>query len=401
MPTFVYKGRSRQGANVAGELEAPDQVSAINELRRQQLFVTSIREKAKEIKIPFGIGGKVKDRDLAILTRQFATMIDAGLPLIQCLTILSTQSDNKILRDVTSRVAHDVEIGTTLAEALRQHPKIFNDLYVNLVEVGEAGGILDEVLRRLSVYIEKAAALKKKVKSALFYPATIISVAIVVVVFLLIFVIPVFAKMFEGFGATLPLPTLIVLKLSDLFRDYFYVFFGLIFAIIFGFRTFYRTEQGKNTIDPVLLKLPIFGILIRKVAVARFTRTLGTLVTSGVPILDGLQITARTAGNKVIEKAVMATRISVSSGKTISEPLKSSNAFPPMVVQMISVGEQTGSLDAMLNKIADFYEEEVDVTVSALTSLLEPLLIVFLGVIIGVLVVAMYLPIFRMITLIK
>ena len=403
MPVFAYQGRTMQGST-AGEIEAPDRTAAVAELRRKAILVTSIKEKAggsARAAATARFSGKVKDKEMAIFTRQFSTMVDAGLPLVQCLTILSEQSDSKTLRAVTSKVAGSVEAGSTLADALRRHPKTFDELFVNLVEVGEAGGILDTVLQRLSVYIEKAAALKRKVKSAMVYPATIISVAFIVVLFMLTFVIPTFATMFTQMGADLPLPTVIVIKLSNFVSRYWWLVIAAAAGVVFGIRAYYRTEGGKSVIDALLLKLPIFGTLIRKVAVARFTRTLGTLVSSGVPILEGLRITARTAGNRVVERAVLETRASVTAGKTLAEPLKTSTVFPPMVVQMISVGEQTGALDAMLNKIADFYDDEVDTAVGALTALLEPLMIVFLGVIIGGLVIAMYLPIFRLVTLIK
>lgn len=400
MPVFAYQGRTTQGAT-RGEIEAPDRASAVAELRRKAVLVTGIREKAAARPAGARAGAKVKDRDLAIFTRQFSTMVDAGLPLVQCLTILAEQSDSKGLRAVTSRVAGTVEAGSTLADALRRHPRTFDELYVNLVEVGEAGGILDTVLQRLSMYIEKAAALKRKVKSATIYPLTIIGVAFIVIIFMLTFVIPTFAKMFTQMGADLPLPTVIVIRLSNFATAYWWLLLGGALGIVYGIRTYYRTEGGRSVIDALLLKLPIFGILIRKVAVARFTRTLGTLVSSGVPILEGLRITARTAGNRVVERAVLETRASVTAGKTLADPLRTSTVFPPMVVQMISVGEQTGALDAMLNKIADFYEDEVDTAVGALTSLLEPLMIVFLGVVVGGLVVAMYLPIFRMVTLVR
>jgi len=403
MPVFAYQGRTTQGST-AGEIEAPDRTAAVAELRRKAILVTAIKEKAvgaAKAAVAPRFGGKVKDREMAIFTRQFSTMVDAGLPLVQCLTILSEQSDSKTLRTVTAKVAQNVEAGSTLADALRKHPKTFDELFVNLVEVGEAGGILDTVLQRLSVYIEKAAALKRKVKSAMIYPATIIGVAFIVVVFMLTFVIPTFAKMFSSMGADLPLPTLIVIRLSDFFQRFWWLVIGGVVGIILGIRAYYRTEGGRSVIDALLLKLPVFGTLVRKVSVARFTRTLGTLVSSGVPILEGLRITARTAGNRVVEKAVLETRASVTAGKTLAEPLKASTVFPPMVVQMISVGEQTGALDAMLNKIADFYDDEVDTAVGALTALLEPLMIVFLGVVIGGLVIAMYLPIFRLATLIK
>ncbi len=400
MPVFAYQGRTTQGSTT-GEIEAPDRTAAVAELRRKQILVTSIKEKAAKAAVAWFGGKKIKDKELAIFTRQFSTMIDAGLPLVQCLTILAEQSESRALREVTAKAARDVESGSTLAQALRKHPKAFDDLFTNLVEVGEAGGILDVVLQRLSVYIEKAAALKRKIKAAMIYPLTIVGVAVVVVTFMLTFVIPVFAKMFQGLGADLPLPTKIVVWLSDFVRRFILLIAAGLVAIVLGIRAFYKTEAGRSTIDALLLKLPIFGMLIRKVAVARFTRTLGTLVSSGVPILEGLRITARTAGNKVVEQAVMATRDSVTAGKTLTEPLKASTIFPPMVTQMISVGEQTGALDAMLGKIADFYDDEVDTAVGALTALLEPLMIVFLGVVIGGMVVAMYLPIFKLVTLVK
>ncbi|OGL03473.1 MAG: pilus assembly protein PilC [Candidatus Rokubacteria bacterium RIFCSPLOWO2_02_FULL_68_19] len=404
MPFFAYQGRTTQGST-AGEIEAPDRTAAVAELRRKAILVTQIKEKAGGPARAGGVGGrfggKVKDKEMAIFTRQFSTMVDAGLPLVQCLTILAEQSESKTLRTVTSRVAGSVEAGSTLADALRRHPTTFDELYVNLVEVGEAGGILDTVLQRLSVYIEKAAALKRKVKSAMIYPLTIVGVAFIVVIFMLTFVIPTFAKMFAGMGADLPLPTLIVIRLSDFATRFWWLIIGGAIGIVVGIRAYYRTEGGRSLIDALVLKLPVFGTLIRKVSVARFTRTLGTLVSSGVPILEGLRITARTAGNRVVERAVLETRASVTAGKTLAEPLKASTVFPPMVVQMISVGEQTGALDAMLNKIADFYDDEVDTAVTALTALLEPMMIVFLGVVIGGLVIAMYLPIFRLVTLVK
>jgi len=404
MPVFAYQGRTTQGST-AGEIEAPDRTAAVAELRRKAILVTQIKEKAGGPARAAGMrgrfGGKVKDKEMAIFTRQFSTMVDAGLPLVQCLTILAEQSESKTLRSVTSKVAGSVEAGSTLADALRRHPKTFDELYVNLVEVGEAGGILDTVLQRLSVYIEKAAALKRKVKSAMIYPLTIVGVAFIVVIFMLTFVIPTFAKMFAGMGADLPLPTLIVIRLSDFATGFWWLIIGSVIGIVVGIRAYYRTEGGRSLIDALVLKLPVFGTLIRKVSVARFTRSPGTLVSSGVPILEGLRITARTAGNRVVERAVLETRASVTAGKTLAEPLKASTVFPPMVVQMISVGEQTGALDAMLNKIADFYDDEVDTAVTALTALLEPMMIVFLGVVIGGLVIAMYLPIFRLVTLVK
>ena len=399
MAVFTYQGRGA-GGTATGEIEAQDRTAAVGELRKRAILVTKINEKAGG-KTPGKAGGKVKDKELAIYTRQFSTMIDAGLPLVQCLNILAEQSESKNLRDVTGLVARSVEQGSTLAEALRRHPRTFDELFVNLVEVGETGGILDTVLQRLSVYIEKAAALKRKVKSAMIYPSSIIGVAFLVVIFMLTFVIPTFTKMFKDLGADLPLPTQVVVWLSEFVRNYILLIIAGAIGCVFALRAYYRTERGRSTIDALLLKFPVIGTLIRKVAVARFTRTLGTLVSSGVPILEGLRITARTAGNRVVEKAIMQCRAAVTEGRTLAEPLKASGVFPPMVIQMISVGEQTGALDAMLSKIADFYDDEVDTAVGALTALLEPVMIVVLGVIIGGLVVAMYLPIFKLVTLIK
>jgi type IV pilus assembly protein PilC len=399
MAVFVYQGRS-SGGSAQGEIEAPDRSAAVATLRGRGVLTTSIKEKGGAA-APKKIGGKVKDKEMAIFTRQFSTMIDAGLPLVQCLTILAEQSESKNLRAVTSMVARDVESGASLAEAFRKHPRTFDDLFTNMIEVGESGGILDIVLQRLSTYIEKAAALKRKIKAAMIYPLTIVGVAFIVVVFMLTFVIPTFAKMFKDLGAELPLPTQIVLWLSEFMQSWILIIIAAIAAGIYALRRWYRTEHGQTAIDTLVLKAPVFGTLVRKVSVARFTRTLGTLVSSGVPILEGLRITARTAGNKVVERAVLATRAAVTAGRTITEPLKTSGVFPPMVIQMINVGEQTGALDAMLAKIADFYDDEVDTAVGALTALLEPLMICFLGVVIGGLVVAMYLPIFRLVTLVK
>ena len=397
---YAYRGRSG-GAVVSGEIEANDRPTAVTQLRARGVVATSVQERTAK---PVGmkkIGGKVKDKHLAIYTRQFSTMVDAGLPIAQCLSILSEQSDSKVLRDVTGKIAHEVEGGVTLAESFRKYPKVFNDLFTNMLQVGESGGVLDVVLQRLSVYIEKAAKLKGKVKGAMVYPLTIISVAVLVIIFMMIFVIPTFAKMFEGLGAELPLPTAIVMWLSEFTQKYILVMVGVGAGVIYAIKRYYNTEQGSSVIDAFLLKVPVIGMLIRKVAVARFTRTLGTLISSGVPILEGLLITARSAGNRVVEKTVMQARTAVTSGRTLSEPLKGSTVFPPMVVHMINVGENTGALDQMLSKIADFYDDEVDTAVSALTSLLEPIMIVFLGVVVGGLVVAMYLPIFRLVTLIK
>jgi type IV pilus assembly protein PilC len=399
MAVFVYTGRTRSGQTITGEMEAATREAVAAKLRTQQIIATNVRGKPRDITIP-GFGGGVDEKEIVIFTRQFATMIDAGLPLVQCLEILASQQENKVFKKALTEIRQSVEGGLTFAAALKQHPKIFTSLYANMVEAGEAGGILDTILNRLAIYMEKAMALKKKVKSAMIYPSTIVTVAMVVVIFLLVFVIPTFKAMFEGFGAALPLPTVIILDLSRLMITYWYLLLGIPVGLVVALRMWYKTAAGKLAVDTFMLKTPVFGLLIRKVAVAKFTRTLGTLISSGVAILDGLDITARTAGNKVVERAVLQTRASIAEGKTIAEPLKASGVFPPMVVQMIAVGEQTGALDAMLSKIADFYDEEVDTAVANLTALLEPMLMVFLGVIIGGVVIAMYLPIFKLVTVV-
>ena len=401
MAVFAFSGKTRTGQTIRGEMEAPNREAVVAQLRRQQVLATSIKSKAKdiEIKIP-GFGGKVGEKDLAIVTRQLATMIDAGLPLVQCLNILAEQQESKVFKKTLNEIRADVEAGSTFSAALKKHPKVFSTLYTNMVEAGEAGGILDTILNRLAAYIEKALTLKKRVKSAMFYPMTIVSVALVVVIFLLIYVIPTFQGLFANFGATLPLPTVIVLELSNIVREYLLYMIGGVVGLIVGIRAYYRTAGGRKRIDGLMLQLPIVGPLIRKVAVAKFTRTLGTLVSSGVAILEGLDITARTAGNTVVEEAVQKARSAIAQGKTIAEPLQESKVFPPMVVQMIAIGEQTGALDRMLNKVADFYEEEVDIAVGTLTSLLEPLMVIFLGVVVGGVVIAMYLPIFKLISVI-
>ena len=399
MPVFAYSGRTRTGQTINGEMEAPNREAVVAQLRRQQVMATAVTPKARDLKVP-GFGAKVGDRDLAVVTRQLATMIDAGLPLVQCLDILAQQQEKKIFQKALHDIRMAVEGGSTFSASLKRHPKIFSTLYTNMVEAGEAGGILDTILNRLAAYIEKAMALKKRVKTAMFYPSTIVTLAVVVVIFLLMYVIPTFEQLFEGFGATLPLPTVIVLEASRIVRAYLLVMLAGLVAAVVGLRFYYRTPGGKMAIDRLLLRLPVFGPLIRKVAVAKFTRTLGTLVSSGVSILEGLDITARTAGNKVVEEAVLKARTTIAQGKTIAEPLQASGVFPLMVVQMIAVGEQTGALDRMLNKIADFYDEEVDVAVAGLTALLEPLLVIFLGVIIGGVVIAMYLPIFKLISVV-
>lgn len=371
------------------------------ELRQQRIFPISVKPQARsvELKIP-GFGKGVKEKDLAVFTRQLATMIDAGLPLVQCLEVLATQQPQKQFKQVLTAIRAGVEGGSTFAAALRRHSTVFNSLYVNMVEAGEAGGLLDTILNRLAVYIEKAMTLRRKVKGAMIYPSTIVVVAIAVVTFILIFVIPTFAGYFQQAGVELPLPTRIVMALSNLVQTYFLAGIGLLIAGIVGLRFSYKTEAGRRIVDSFLLRVPIFGPLFRKVAVARFTRTLGTLIASGVPILDGLDITAKTAGNKIVEEAVIKTRTSIAEGKTIAAPLQASGVFPPMVVQMISVGEQSGALDSMLEKIADFYDAEVDQAVTNLTALIEPILMVFLGIVIGGIIVAMYLPIFKLVTVI-
>jgi len=400
MAVFAYRGRSTSGA-VSGEIEADSRPAAVAQLRARGIVATAVQERQARAAAVKKISGKVRDKDLAIYTRQFSTMVDAGLPIAQCLAILSEQGESKALRDVTGKIAREVEGGATLAESFRKYPKVFNDLFTNMLQVGESGGVLDIVLQRLSGYIEKAAKLKAKVKGAMVYPVTIMGVAVLVIVFMMIFVIPTFAKMFEGLGAGLPLPTKIVMVLSEFTQKYILFLIVGIAAIIYAIKRYYNTDQGSKVIDTFLLKVPVIGMLIRKVAVARFTRTLGTLISSGVPILEGLLITARSAGNRVVEREVMQARNAVTAGRTLSEPLRGSTVFPPMVVHMINVGENTGALDQMLSKIADFYDDEVDTAVGALTSLLEPIMIVFLGVVVGGLVVAMYLPIFKLVTIMK
>jgi len=396
MPTFKWEGKTLKGLPKKGEMEAADEAAIRIHLRQQNIIPLKIIAKGKAIEIKLPFKKKVNQRSIAIFTRQLATMIDAGLPLVQSLEILSSQQENKVFKEIIRQIREDVEGGSTFAGALKKHPGSFNDLYTNLVVAGEEGGILDNILTRLANYIEKAEALKKKVKSALIYPATIVGVALIVVMILMIFVIPVFETMFKSAGQSLPLPTLIVLTLSKFIKKYVFLFIPAIILSIYFFRRFYQTDRGQVLIDRLLLKLPVFGPLLGKVAVARFSRTLGTLVSSGVPILDGLTIVSRTAGNRTVENAIINARSSIREGETIAEPLGRSGIFPPMVIQMISVGESTGALDTMLSKIAEFYEDEVDITVSNLTSLLEPFLMIFLGVVIGGVVISMYLPIFNM-----
>jgi len=401
MAVFVYKGRASTGA-VSGEVEADSRTAAVAALRTKGVVATQVQEKKVKAEKVAKIGGKVKDADMAIFTRQFSTMIDSGLPIAQALNILSEQSESPVLRAVVGVIAKDIASGQALAESFRKFPRIFDDLFTNLIEAGESGGVLDVVLQRLSGYIEKAAALKSKVKSAMVYPITIISVALIVVMFMMIFIIPTFAKMFKDMGAELPLPTAIVIAISNFVVSWkILVVIAAVVGGMYGLKTYYKTAQGRLVIDSIMLKLPVMGMLLRKVAVARFTRTLGTLISSGVSILEALRITARSAGNAVVEGAVMQARVDVSSGRSLTDPLRNSGVFPPMVISMINVGETTGALDAMLSKIADFYEQEVDTAVTALTSLMEPLMIVFLGICVGGIVIAMYMPIFKLVTLVK
>jgi type IV pilus assembly protein PilC len=396
MPTFEWKGRGRTGNDQTGVLVADNKETVIAMLRRQQIVVTAVKEKGKELAMS-RFGGKVPPKDVAIFTRQFSVMIDAGLPLVQCLEILGSQQENKAFKRALLQIRQDVESGSSLADSMRKHPKVFNDLYTNMVAAGEAGGILDTILQRLAAYIEKAVKLNSQVKSAMIYPTAVISIAVIVVMIIMWKVIPVFASLFKGLGAELPMPTVIVIAISNFIADFWWLIFGVAIAGVVFIRQYHKTEKGKRVLDGFMLKLPIMGLLLRKIAVARFCRTLATLTSSGVPILDGLQITARTAGNSIVEDAIMATRKSVEEGKTISEPLGDTDVFPSMVVQMIAVGEQTGALDTMLSKIADFYEDEVDIAVAGLMKLLEPVLIAFLGVAIGGIVIAMYMPMFTLI----
>ena len=397
MAKFVWEGKTRAGRTLSGEIEAPNEAFVLAQLRRQQVVPVKVKPKSGDlwIRMPW-VRGKVSQKELAIFTRQFATMIDAGLPLVQCLDILGLQLENQAFKKIILKVKEDVESGSTFADALAKHPRTFDELFVNLVQAGETGGILDTILSRLAAYIEKAMKLAKKVKGAMVYPSTILAVALVVTVVLLVYVIPIFGKMFEDFGQALPAPTQAVLAISALTRKYFLVAIVFVAALVFAIRWYHGTETGHRNIDRILLKVPVLGGVLQKIAVARFSRTLGTMVSSGVPILESMDIVAKSAGNKIIEEAILKARMSISEGKTIAEPLAESKVFPTMVTQMVSVGEATGALDTMLNKIADFYDDEVDSSVEALTSLLEPMLMIFLGVVIGGLVVAMYLPIFKL-----
>jgi type IV pilus assembly protein PilC len=395
MPQFIYSARTLSGEIQSGEINLPTRDEVLTWLRRQRLIPMTVKSKPKEINITIGSG--VKTREIVVFTRQFATMINAGLPLVQSLTILAEQSENPKLRETINAVLHDVQSGQTLAEAMKRHPKIFTDLYVNMIAAGEAGGILDVIMGRLATFLEKNDALARKIKGAMTYPAVVVFVVIAATTILLWKVVPVFATIFESAGMSLPTPTLVVLSISEFLQSYIHwMFLGMI-GLVFLVRQYYRTSGGRLLIDRLLLRFPVLGLLLRKAAVSRFTRTLGTLVASGVSILEGLEITARTSGNRVVHDAIMRSRSSIAGGATISEPLKESGVFPPMVVQMINVGEQTGGLDEMLAKIADFYDDEVDAAVSALTSILEPVMIVVMGIVIGGMVIAMYLPMFDLI----
>ncbi len=399
--TYVWKGRSPNGEILSGEYMAETKDDLVGYLRKRKIIITSVRQKSKDYKIELPWSQRVSVKDLGVFTRQFATMINAGLPMVQCLDVLASQTEKEFFRRSVAQVTSDVEGGSTLGEALGKHPKIFSKLFVNMVEAGEAGGILDVILNRLAVYLEKADALHRKIKGAMTYPTVVCIVALGATIFMLMFIIPTFARMFTDFGGKLPLPTQIVMGLSTLLRNFWYFLVGGIIGAVILFKRFYATDVGKLKVDGLLLKIPVLGMVLRKGAVARFTRTLGTLISSGVPILNGLDITARTAGNRVIENAVFATRDSISQGNTISEPLKRSGVFPPMVTQMISVGEQTGALDEMLEKIANFYDDEVDTAVDSLTAIIEPVMIVVMGVVVGGMLIAMYLPMFKLISVVS
>jgi len=393
LPIFTWQGKTRSGEVKKGQMEATDEASVHQRLRSMSLQNVKVRKKSQfSFKLP-GIGG-ITQKDVVIFTRQFATMIDAGLPLVQCLDILASQLDNLAFREVLTKVKVKVESGSTLADALKDHPKVFDTLFVQLVAAGEIGGILDTILNRLAAYIEKNEKLKSKVKGAMVYPSIVLTVAIGVTVVLLLFVTPTFEKMFKDFGGAMPAPTQIVIDLSKFLQKYILLMIGVVIAVAIAFKTWKNTKKGREYWDRFTIQTPIFGPLIRKVAVARFTRTLGTMISSGVPILDALEVVAKSAGNAMVEKAIRYTKEKIAEGKTIVQPLAETNVFPSMVVQMIGVGEATGAMDQMLNKIADFYDDEVDASVAALTSMIEPVMMVFLGGIVGGFLIAMYLPIF-------
>ncbi len=397
MPHFIWKGKNSYGEKRKGVIEAPNIDSARGHLKKIRITTTKIKEKPKDLfeNVEF-FQPKVTGKDVVVFTRQLSTMIDAGLPLVQGLEILGNQQENPTFKKILFQVRADVETGTTFADALKKHPKVFDTLFCNMVEAGEIGGILDTILSRLSIFMEKSMVLKKRVKGAMTYPVICLCISIVILGVILIFVVPVFDKMFADFGSALPVPTQIVVNMSNFVKNNFLYGIAFVAFAIFAFKKFYATERGEKKIDALLLQFPVFGDLIRKVAVAKFARTLGTMLKSGVPILESLQVVARTAGNKVIEIAIFRTSDAISEGRPIAEPLEETGVFPSMVVQMINVGEAVGALDAMLEKIADFYDEEVDQAVDNLTAMIEPFMMVFLGGMIGGLVVAMYLPIFKM-----
>jgi type IV pilus assembly protein PilC len=397
MTVYLWSGKNRQNKKQKGEMEAPTEEAVHSELIRRNITPSKIKKKPKDLfeNISF-MQPKIKQKDIIIFCRQFSTMIDAGLPIIQCLDILYAQHENKTFKNMLREIKQNVESGQTFAEALKKYPKQFDDLFINMISAGEAGGILDTILRRLSAYLEKAARLKSQIKGAMTYPAVTMVIAVIVVAIIMVFVIPVFEDMFKGMGGALPVPTQVVVNMSRFVKsNIFYIIAGIVLAV-FVFRRFYKSARGQALMDDLFLKLPLFGLLIRKASVAKFTRTMGTMLASGVAILDALEIVAKTAGNKTIENAVYETRSAIAEGRTMSDPLSESGVFPSMVCQMIAVGESTGALDTMLNKIADFYDEEVDQTVENMTSLIEPIMLVFLGGVIGGLVVSMYLPIFKM-----
>lgn len=399
MPTFIYKGRTRLKGAVSGELVAENREEIAKMLRQQGILATSVQRKV--LQINFGFRSKVRSTDLAIFTRQFATMINAGLPIMQCMDILREQVTKDHFRKIIGHVSDSVKGGKTLAEALAQHPKVFSSLYVHMVEAGELGGMLDNILLRLAGYLEKANALKRKIRGAMVYPALITLVACGGTIFMLTTIVPTFAKLFQEFGGTLPLPTRVVLMISAILQHNFLYLVGLMVALSQGLRYARRTESGRYKIDKLLLRLPIFGNLLNKSAVSRFSRTLGTLLSSGVAILDSLDITAKTAGNSVVKEAVNQARSRIAEGQNISDPLKASGVFPPMVTQMVAVGERTGQLDNMLKKIADFYDEQIDAAVAALTSVLEPIIVICMGFVVGGILISMYLPMFDLISVIK
>jgi type IV pilus assembly protein PilC len=400
-PVFKWSGKTRQGEVRAGEMEASDAEAVRARLQQMGIEPTKVRRKPKELHISIPGFGRVTTKDILVFTRQFSVMIDAGLPLVQALEILGSQSDNPAFKKVLLQVKGKVEAGSTFADALGDHPKVFDELFVQLVRAGEVGGILDTILQRLGAYIEKNEKLKRRVKGAMVYPAIVLAVAVAVVVVLIAFVVPTFEKMFKDFGGSLPAPTQFLVDVSHGFQSFWYLFLGVPVALFVGFKAATRKGRGQEVWHATVLKAPVFGPLVRKVAVARFTRTLGTMLSSGVPILDALEIVAKSAGNRTVEKAVLYVRAKISEGKSMAAPLAESKVFPPMVVQMIGVGEATGAMDQMLGKIADFYDDEVDVAIAALTSMIEPLMMVFLGGTVGFFMIAMYLPIFNMAGAIK